>query len=29
LSLPIGPHLTAEQAGVVIKETNRALANLQ
>ena len=29
LSLPIGPHLTPEQAGVVIKETNRALANLQ
>jgi len=29
LSMPIGPHLTAEQADVVIKETNRALANLQ
>jgi dTDP-4-amino-4,6-dideoxygalactose transaminase len=29
LSLPIGPHLKPEQAGVVIKETNRAIANLQ
>ena len=29
LSMPIGPHLTAAQADVVIKETNRALADAQ
>jgi dTDP-4-amino-4,6-dideoxygalactose transaminase len=29
LSMPIGPHLTAAQADVVIKETNRALADVQ
>jgi dTDP-4-amino-4,6-dideoxygalactose transaminase len=29
LSMPIGPHLTADQAEVVIKETNRALADLK
>jgi dTDP-4-amino-4,6-dideoxygalactose transaminase len=28
LSLPIGPHLKLDQAGTVVKETNRALANL-